>query len=88
MNDSYLFTIPEKGALSLRWAKDISKNLFIIFEKKYKIDFYITNNNLLQKDDEKELNNTLLNIIQTYSSMIEKAATTVDVYRSYIPKWA
>ena len=83
MNDSYLFTIPEKGALSLRWAKDISKNLFIIFEKKYKIDSYITNNNLLQKDDEKELNNTLLNIIQTYSSMIEKAATTVDVYRSY-----
>lgn len=83
MNDSYLFTIPEKGALSLRWAKDISKNLFIIFEKKYKIDFYITNNNLLQKDEEKELNNTLLNIIQTYSSMIEKAATTADVYRSY-----
>lgn len=83
MNDSYLFTISEKGALSLRWAKDISKNLFIIFEKKYKIDSYITNNNLLQKDNEKELNNTLLNIIQTYSSMIEKAATTVDVYRSY-----
>lgn len=83
MNDSYLFIIPEKGALSLRWAKDIGKNLFIIFEKKYKIDSYITNNNLLQKDDEKELNNTLLNVIQTYSSMIEKAATTVDIYRSY-----
>ena len=37
MNDSYLFTIPEKGALSLQWAKDISKNLFIIFEKESEI---------------------------------------------------
>ena len=83
MNDSYLFTIPEKGALSLQWAKDISKNLFIIFEKESEINSYITNNNLFQKDNEKKLNNTLLNVIQTYSSMIEKAATTADIYRSY-----
>lgn len=84
MNDSYLFTIPEKGALSLQWAKDISKNLFIIFEKESEINSYITNNNLFQKDNEKKLNNTLLNVIQTYSSMIEKAATTADIYRSYL----
>lgn len=49
----------------------------------HEIDFYITNNNLFQKDNEKELNNILLNAIQVYSSMIEKATTTADIYRCY-----